>query len=114
MGQKVHPYGFRLGVVKTWKSKWYEDKNYATWLHEDLKLKKRILKEFVNAGIADIEIERAATCVASDSELAGRFAHHLKGAIGVSAVVKILPADTLPRATHKARRVEDRRSGVWG
>ena len=61
MGQKVHPYGFRLGVVKTWKSKWYEDKNYATWLHEDLKLKKRILKEFVNAGIADIEIERAAT-----------------------------------------------------
>ena len=61
MGQKVHPYGFRLGVVKTWKSKWYEDKNYAKWLHEDLKLKKRILKEFVNAGIADIEIERAAT-----------------------------------------------------
>jgi len=61
-----------------------------------------------------VEIERAATCVASDSELAGRFAHHLKGAIGVSAVVKILPADTLPRATHKARRVEDRRSGVWG
>ena len=56
MGQKVHPYGFRLGVVKTWKSKWYEDKNYAKWLHEDLKLKKRILKEFVNAGIADIEI----------------------------------------------------------
>ena len=61
MGQKVHPYGFRLGVVKTWKSKWYEDKNYAKWLHEDLKLKKRILKEFVNAGIADIEIESAAT-----------------------------------------------------
>jgi hypothetical protein len=50
MGQKVHPYGFRLGVVKTWKSKWYEDKNYAKWLHEDLKLKKRILKEFVERG----------------------------------------------------------------
>ena len=61
MGQKVHPYGFRLGVVKTWKSKWFEDKNYATWLHEDLALKKRILGEFVNAGIADIQIERAAT-----------------------------------------------------
>ena len=61
-----------------------------------------------------VEIERAATCAASDSELAGRFAHHLKATIGVSAVVKILPADTLPRATHKAKRVEDRRSGVWG
>ena len=60
MGQKVHPYGFRLGVVKTWKSKWYEDKNYAKWLHEDLKLKSAIRKKFSHAGIADIEIERAA------------------------------------------------------
>ena len=60
MGQKVHPYGFRLGVVKTWKSKWYEDKNYAKWLHEDLKLKAAIRKKFAHAGIADIEIERAA------------------------------------------------------
>ena len=60
MGQKVHPYGFRLGVVKTWKSKWYEDKNYAKWLHEDLKLKRVIRKKFAHAGIADIEMERAA------------------------------------------------------
>ncbi len=60
MGQKVHPYGFRLGVVKTWKSKWYEDKNYAKWLHEDLKLKATIRKKFAHAGIADIEMERAA------------------------------------------------------
>ena len=59
MGQKVHPYGFRLGVVKTWKSKWYEDKNYAKWLHEDLKLKRVIRKKFAHAGIADIEMERA-------------------------------------------------------
>ncbi|MDH3845298.1 MAG: 30S ribosomal protein S3, partial [Myxococcales bacterium] len=60
MGQKVHPYGFRLGVVKTWKSKWYEDKNYAKWLHEDLKLKRTIRKKFAHAGIAEIEMERAA------------------------------------------------------
>ena len=46
MGQKVHPYGFRLGVTTTWKSKWFSDKNYSKWLHEDLKLKKRILGEF--------------------------------------------------------------------
>src|SRR5690606_35260091 len=60
MGQKTHPYGFRLGVIKTWKSKWYEDKQYAKWLHEDLRLKKAIRKKFKHAGIADIEIERAA------------------------------------------------------
>ena len=60
-----------------------------------------------------VEVERAATSAHSDAELAGRFAHHLKAVTGVSAAVTILPTDTLPRATHKAKRVEDRRSGVW-
>lgn len=60
MGHKTHPYGFRLGVIKTWKSKWYEDKNYARWLHEDLALKKAIREKFAHAGIAEIAIERAA------------------------------------------------------
>src|SRR6185295_3779717 len=60
MGQKTHPYGFRLGIIKTWTSKWYEDKQYAKWLHEDLKLKAAIKEKFAHAGIAGIEIERAA------------------------------------------------------
>ena len=60
MGQKVHPTGFRLGVIKTWDSKWYEEKNYAKWLHEDFKLRKYIKKDLYNAGIAKVEIERAA------------------------------------------------------
>ena len=60
MGQKTHPYGFRLGVIKTWKSTWFEDKQYADWLHQDLALKRTIRKKFSHAGIADIEIERAA------------------------------------------------------
>lgn len=60
-----------------------------------------------------VEIERIAVATATDLDLAGRFAHHLKAVTGVSAVVRILPADTLPRATHKAKRVEDRRTGVW-
>ena len=60
MGQKTHPYGFRLGVIKTWNSKWYEDKQYAKWLHEDIKLRKEIREKFAHAGIAGIEIERAA------------------------------------------------------
>jgi len=60
MGQKTHPYGFRLNVIRSWSSKWYEDKHYAKWLHEDLKLRKAIRKKFANAGIAGIQIERAA------------------------------------------------------
>jgi small subunit ribosomal protein S3 len=60
MGQKTHPYGFRLGVIKTWNSKWYDDKNYAKWLHEDLKLRKHVRENYAHAGIAGIEIERAA------------------------------------------------------
>jgi small subunit ribosomal protein S3 len=60
MGQKTHPYGFRLNVIRTWSSKWYEDKHYSKWLHEDLKLRRAIRKKFANAGIAGIAIERAA------------------------------------------------------
>ncbi len=60
MGQKTHPYGFRLNIIRTWSSKWYEDKHYAKWLHEDLKLRKTIRSKFANAGIAGITIERAA------------------------------------------------------
>jgi small subunit ribosomal protein S3 len=60
MGQKTHPYGFRLNVIRSWSSKWYEDKHYSKWLHEDLQLRKAIRKKFANAGIAGIQIERAA------------------------------------------------------
>ena len=60
MGQKTHPYGFRLNVIRSWSSKWYEDKHYARWLHEDLELRDAIKEKFANAGIASISIERAA------------------------------------------------------
>jgi small subunit ribosomal protein S3 len=60
MGQKTHPTGFRLGIVKTWSSKWYEEKNYAKWLHEDIKLKRFIKKKLSHAGVSSIDVERAA------------------------------------------------------
>ena len=63
MGQKVHPNGFRLGIIRTWKSRWYEDKNYAKWLHEDLALKSYIKEKLAHAGISSIDIERAASKV---------------------------------------------------
>ena len=58
MGQKVHPYGFRLGYNKTWKSRWYAKKDYAGLLHEDLKLRKEIKAKLASAGVSSVEIER--------------------------------------------------------
>jgi small subunit ribosomal protein S3 len=61
MGQKVHPYGLRLGINKTWKSRWYVDpRDYAKTLHEDLKLRKALMElpETKGADIADLEIIR--------------------------------------------------------
>ena len=60
MGQKTHPVGFRLGVNRTWKSRWFATKDYAELLHEDLKIKKLVKKRFYFSGIAGIETERAA------------------------------------------------------
>ena len=58
MGQKVHPYGFRLGIVRGWDSKWYEEKSYGRWLHEDIVVRRFIKKEISQAGIARVEIRR--------------------------------------------------------
>lgn len=60
MGQKVHPYGFRLGVVKKWLSNWYSKKDYASFLHEDIRFRKIIKKKLYSTGVAKIEIQRAA------------------------------------------------------
>ncbi len=64
MGQKVHPTGYRLGVVSEWQSKWYADgKNYAKNLHEDLKLREWIKGRWSNAGIPKVEIERVGNVI---------------------------------------------------
>ena len=60
VGQKVHPFGFRLGFNKTWRSRWYSDRDYAKLLHEDLALRSTLKKRFAHAGVSKIETERAA------------------------------------------------------
>ena len=60
MGQKVHPYGFRLGFNRTWRSRWYAAKKYPELLKEDLALRTELKKRLSNAGVAGVEIERAA------------------------------------------------------
>ncbi len=63
MGQKVHPIGFRLGITRTWESRWYADVDYAEKLHADLKLRNFLKKRLYHAGISKIELERAANKV---------------------------------------------------
>ena len=58
MGQKVHPYGFRLGVNRTWRSRWFAEKDYSELLHEDLRIREELKKTFVQAGISKLEIDR--------------------------------------------------------
>jgi small subunit ribosomal protein S3 len=60
LGQKVNPIGLRLGIVKTWDSRWYAGKNYANYILEDHKIRKFIKKKLYHAGISRIEIERSA------------------------------------------------------
>ena len=63
MGQKTNPIGFRLGVTRTWDSRWYAKKGYAELLHEDILIRKYLKKKLFQAGISKIEIERAANKV---------------------------------------------------
>jgi len=58
MGQKVHPYGFRLGVTKTWRSRWFAKADYSKLLHEDLELKESLLSRLKAAGVSSIEVDR--------------------------------------------------------
>ena len=60
MGQKVNPIGLRLGIVKTWESRWYAGKNYADYILEDYKIRKFLKKKLYHAGISRIEIERSS------------------------------------------------------
>src|SRR3989475_5823490 len=60
MGQKTHPYGFRLGITKPWRSRWFAKRDYSRLLHEVLKLKRHLKKQLGHAGVSNIEVERMA------------------------------------------------------
>jgi small subunit ribosomal protein S3 len=63
VGQKIHPHGLRLGIIKTWDAKWYAGKDFADNLHEDLKIRKFIKTKAFTAGVSKVVIERAANRV---------------------------------------------------
>ena len=59
MGQKVHPHGIRLGIVKTWDAKWYADRDFAKNLHEDIKIRRELKKQLFQSSVSRIETERS-------------------------------------------------------
>ena len=63
MGRKVHPMGFRIGIIRDWQARWYADKHYASFLHADLKLRQAIQSKYSEAGISLLEIDRQANKV---------------------------------------------------
>ncbi|HEX9756773.1 MAG TPA: 30S ribosomal protein S3 [Nitrospiria bacterium] len=66
MGQKVHPIGYRLGYIKTWNSRWYAQRDYATLLHEDLNIRRIVKEKLYHASVSKIEIERSGKQVKVD------------------------------------------------
>ncbi len=58
MGHKVHPYGFRIGIIKPWLAKWYADRDYATLLQEDMRIRELVARQLSNASVSQVEIER--------------------------------------------------------
>lgn len=60
MGQKTHPRGLRLGIIETWDSKWYSERDYAQWLHEDFQIQEFVKVQLARAGISRVEVERVA------------------------------------------------------
>jgi small subunit ribosomal protein S3 len=58
MGHKVHPYGFRIGINKPWLAKWYADRDYATLLQEDMRIRELVARQLSNASVSQVEIER--------------------------------------------------------
>ena len=118
MGQKVHPYGFRLGFNKTWKSRWFADKEYATLLHEDLALKRDLKKRFQHAGVAKVEIERAANKLKIDIHTSrpgiiigrkGQEVDKLKQEVRSARAARSSSTSRNPET--RARRAADRRVG---
>ncbi|MDR1701306.1 MAG: 30S ribosomal protein S3, partial [Sporomusaceae bacterium] len=63
MGQKVNPHGLRVGIIKTWDAKWYADKDYAKFLHEDLKIRKLLKEKLYQSSVSQFVIERSVNRV---------------------------------------------------
>ena len=100
MGQKVNPIGFRLGVIKEWQSKWYANKqNYAAMLEQDVKIRKFLKKQFVEALVDRIDIERSRKSVTITAHVAKPGLVIGRGGAGIEKVKKTIQQKFLPQKT---------------
>ena len=76
MGQKVHPYGFRLGINKPWKSRWFVERGYDKLLVEDVKLKAELREKLKAAGVSSVEVERPGNKLRTDHSHCASRHHH--------------------------------------
>ena len=117
MGQKVHPIGLRVGVIRDWESRWYAEKDYATLLHEDIKVRKFIEETLKEASVSKVEIERAANRINITIGKGGQEVEALRKALNNMTgkrvhinIVEIKRADLDARlvAENIARQLENR------
>jgi small subunit ribosomal protein S3 len=94
VGQKINPIGLRIGIIRDWESKWYAEKDYATLLHEDLRIRKYIETRLKEASVSKVEIERAANRVNISIHTAKPGMVIGKGGTEVEALRKYLNATT--------------------
>lgn len=100
MGQKVHPKGLRLGIVKDWDAHWYaRKKEYQNLVLEDVKLRRYLKKKFYSAGVSRIEIERAANRIKVTLHTAKPGMIIGRGGAGIEAIRKDLEAQTRKHVT---------------
>jgi small subunit ribosomal protein S3 len=94
VGQKVHPVGLRIGIIRDWESRWYSQKGFADNLHEDLRLRKHIKQKLHRAGISRIEIERQSKAVKITVHAARPGIIIGRGGTGIDALRKELAQTT--------------------
>ena len=123
MGQKINPYGFRLGITTDHKSRWYSDKLYSAYVGEDVKIRKLLVKGLERAGISSVEIERTRDRVRVDIYTArpgivigrnGAEAERVRGELekltgkqvqlNIIEVSEVATSDVLAQKSRKARR----------
>src|SRR5438094_217539 len=112
MGQKVHPYGFRLGFNKPWRSRWFAKQGYATLPREDLELKEALRNRLKSAGISSIEGERSLHTLRADIDYGFTEANTTYGVIGIKCWLykgEILSTSRRTLSTEPEPRRQERR-----
>ena len=101
MGQKVHPYGFRLGINKPWKSRWFVERGYDKLLVEDVKLKAELREKLKAAGVSSVEVERPGNKLSADHPHGSSGHHHRAQGRGDRQAEGRHPEAHLARGLHR-------------